>query len=86
MKKRRAIKGSLSHHPLLPTGILMTVWRHPDSLEDEDIPELPAELEEYLHDLRNELEAKSKQIARLSSRLKRLETKTKRAPRRRKTV
>lgn len=86
MKKPRQLKGELLHHPLLPTGILMTVWRHPETLLDEELEGTAAELEAYLHDMHLELEAKSRQIARLSSRLKRLETKKKRAPRRRKTV
>ncbi len=80
MKKSNAVKGSLSHHPLLPTGILMTVWRHPAAIDEIDTSFLPPELEEYLHAVSHELDDMRKHLARLETRLARIEEKLKRLP------
>lgn len=78
MKKQPGIKGNFSRRSL-PTGILMTVWRHP-SAEDIDSFSLPPEAAEYLHALSHELNDTQDRLSRLEKSLRRIEAKLKRLP------
>ncbi len=79
MKKRRQVKGDLVHHPLLPTGILMTVWRNPDDIATmEDAHEAMHEMEQIVVTLHDVVDKQTKRINRMEARIRKIEAVLKR--------